>query len=183
MEEGQWRLPKLRCLHVKHTPAPSYLWQGKDDGGGASVCGLAPLEAVNAPRSVQPNRYVKEETTQVGGGKGSTVCLCKRPHDGERVTGQLSHNTLATAHAYNGTRPTTKKAAVPLPCHAGLCCKRSIAILSALRACESRSIANPERVKKVFVSLRNSIETVMVSVPFGCAETVFWDFRTKWACS
>ena len=65
-------------------------------------------EAVTAPWSVQPNRHV-EETTQVGGGKGLTVCLCKRPHEGERVTGQLSHNTLPTAHAHNGTWPTSKK--------------------------------------------------------------------------
>ena len=70
---------------------------------------LAPLEAVTAPWPVQPNIYVEEEATQVGGGKGLTVCLCKRPHDGERVTGQLSHNTLATAHAYNGTGTTSKK--------------------------------------------------------------------------
>ena len=33
---------------------------------------LAPIEAVTEPWSVQPNRYVHEETTQVGGGKGST---------------------------------------------------------------------------------------------------------------
>ena len=64
---------------------------------------LAPLEAVTAP-----NIYVKEETTQVGGGKGLTVCVCKRPHKGELVTGQLSHNTLVTAHAYNGTWHTKK---------------------------------------------------------------------------
>ena len=45
----------------------------------------------------------------MGGGKGLTVCLCKRPHEGERVAGQLSHNTLATAPADNGTEPTMKK--------------------------------------------------------------------------
>ena len=63
-------------------------------------------EVQDAPWSVQPNRYVEEETTQVG---GLTVCLCKHPHQGERVTGQLSHNTLATAHAYKGTWPTSLK--------------------------------------------------------------------------
>ena len=51
---------------------------------------LAPLEAVTAPRSVQPSSYVDEDTTQVGGGKGLTVSLCKRAHAGERVAGQLS---------------------------------------------------------------------------------------------
>ena len=89
--------------------APSYFWQGKDDGRGGSVCALAPLDAVTATWSVQPNRNVEEETTQVGGGKGLTVCLCKRAHEGEHVTGQLSHDTLATAHAYNGTWPISKK--------------------------------------------------------------------------
>ena len=108
---------------------------------------LAPFEAVTAPWSVQPNRYVDVETTQVGGVKGSPVCLCKRAHEGERVTGQLSHNTLSTAHEYNGTWSTSKKTAVRLPHHAGLCCTRCIAILSALRACENRIIANPGRVK------------------------------------
>ena len=83
---------------------------------------LAPLEAVAAPWSAQPNIYVEEETTQVGGGKCFTVCLCKRSHEGERVTGQLSHNTLATAHACNGIWPASKKKknAVRLPHHAGL---------------------------------------------------------------
>ena len=50
-----------------------------------------------------------EETTQVGGGKGLPVCLCKRSHEGERVTGELSHNTLATTTEYNGTWLTIKK--------------------------------------------------------------------------
>ena len=85
-------------------------------------------------------------------GRGLTVCLCKRAHEGERVTGQLSHNTLSTAHEYNGTWPTSKKTVVRFLCHAGLCCKRGIAILSALRACESWSSANLERVKKYFKS-------------------------------
>ena len=153
---------KLRCLQVKHISratgmwwrtarrrvwhtegAASYLWQGKADGRGASVCGLAPLEAVTAPWSVQPNRYVDEKTTQVGGDKGLTVCLCKRSHEGERVTRQFFHNTLSTAHENNGTWPTSLKKAVSLPCHAGLSCKRSIAILSALRACEGGSITIP----------------------------------------
>ena len=66
---------------------------------------LATLEAVTAPWSVQPNISVEEETTHADGGKGLTVCLCKRPHEAEHVTGQLSHNALATAHAYNGTWP------------------------------------------------------------------------------
>ena len=70
---------------------------------------LAPLDAVTAPWFVQPNIYVGEETTQVGDGKGLTVCLCKRPHEGERVTGQISRNTLATAHTHNGTWSTVKK--------------------------------------------------------------------------
>ena len=54
-------------------------------------------------------RHGEEETTQVGGGKDFTVCLCKRSHEGERVTGQLSHNALATAHEYNGTWPNSEK--------------------------------------------------------------------------
>ena len=109
---------------------------------------LAPFEAVTAPWSVQPNGYVDEETTQEGGGKGAPVCLCKRAHEGERGTGQLSHNT------FDGTRlqrhlahQLIKKRPVRLPLHVGLCCKRSVAILSALRACESWSIANPGRLK------------------------------------
>ena len=61
--------------------------------------------------------------------------------------GQLSHNTLAKAKENNGICLTSKKTAVRLPYHAGLCCTRSIEILSALRACESWSIANPGRVK------------------------------------
>ena len=64
---------------------------------------LAPLEAATAPRSVQPKSYVDKETTQVGGGKGLTVCLCNRSCEGERVTGQLSHNTISTARELNGT--------------------------------------------------------------------------------
>ena len=51
----QWRSARRRVWY--NEGAPSYLWQGKDDGRGASVCGLAPLEAVT-PWSVQPNRYV-----------------------------------------------------------------------------------------------------------------------------
>ena len=63
----------------------------------------APLEAETAPWSVQPNGYVDEETTQVGGGKGSTFSLRKRSREDERVTGQLSRNAISTAHEYSGT--------------------------------------------------------------------------------
>ena len=127
---------------------------------------LAPLEAVTAPWSVQPNIYVEEETTQAGGGKGFTVCPCKRPHEGERVTGQLSHSTHMRRQTHTTALGPPVKTAVRFPHHAGLCCKRGVAILSALRACENWSIANPGRVNKnVFFSRRNRIETVMDSVP------------------
>ena len=66
---------------------------------------LAPLEDAY----VQPNRYVDQEKTQVGGGKGSTVCLCKSSHEGERVTGQLSNSTLSRPHGYDSAWPTSKK--------------------------------------------------------------------------
>ena len=66
---------------------------------------LAPLEAVTAPWSVQPSSYVDEETTQVGGGKGLTVCLCMRPHEGGRATGQLSHLRRHTQTTAFGTKP------------------------------------------------------------------------------
>ena len=135
---------------------------------------LAPFETVTAPWSVHPSSYVDEDTTQVGGGKGLTVCLCKRSHEGERVTGHLSLNTLSTAHEYNGTWPTRKNA-VRVPSHAGLCCKRGIAILSALRACESWSIAKTERGKSIF-SRRNSIKTVMISVPLDVLKQYFGIF-------
>ena len=44
----------------------------------------------------------------------------------ERVTKQLSHNTISTAHEYNGTWSTSikKKNAVSSPYHAGLFCNR-----------------------------------------------------------
>ena len=58
-----------------------------------------------------------------------------------------------------------------LPYHAGLCCKRCIAILSALPACESWSIANPGRVRKKYFTVGETVSTI------GCIETVFWDFR------
>ena len=98
----QWRSARRRVWYTEG--APSYIWRGKDDDRGASVCGLAPLAAVTAPWSVQPNRYVEAETTHVGGGKGLTVCLCKRAHEGKRVAGQLSHYTLSTVHEYNGVK-------------------------------------------------------------------------------
>ena len=63
---------------------------------------LAPLEAVTAPWSVQPNIYVDEETTQVGGGKGLTVCLRNRSHKVERVTGRHT-NTTALGPTVNKT--------------------------------------------------------------------------------
>ena len=101
---------------------------------------------VTALWSVQPNRYVDEETTQMGGDKGLPVFLRKRAHEGERVTGQLSHNTLSTTHEYeyNGTWPTSKKT-LCVCLTTRLCCKRSIAMFNALRACESWSIADPGR--------------------------------------
>ena len=50
--------------------------------------------------------------------------------------------------------------------------------MSALRACESvRSIANPrEGKKKYFFSQRNSIETVLVSVPLDVLKQYFGIF-------
>ena len=102
------------------------------------------FEAVAAPVSVQPNRYVDEETTQVGGGNGLTVCLCKRSN---LPTTHFRRHKKTTALG-----PPVKKPAVRLFFyHAGLCSKRSIAILSALRACESWSIAHPGRVNKQFI--------------------------------
>ena len=40
--------------------------------------GVGAVEAAAARWSVQPDRYVDEVTTGVGGGKGLPVCLCKR---------------------------------------------------------------------------------------------------------
>ena len=143
---------------------------------------LAPFEALTAPWSDQPNRYVDEERAQVGGGKGLTLCLCKRAHEGERVGGQLFHHALSTAHEHNGTWTTTfffkkkEKNAVRLPYHAGLCCNRCIAILSALRACETWSIANPGSQTTVFFSRRKSTETVMVTVLLDVLKQYF----VKW---
>ena len=107
---------------------------------------LAPFEAVTAPRSVQPNRCVDEETTQVGGGKGSADCLCKRSHEGERVTRQLSHNTLATALKYNGTWPVSKKKPLCVSLTTRPLLQTGIAFSNALRACECWSIAYPAGV-------------------------------------
>ena len=90
LKEDQWKLSKLRCLYVKHISrdtgmqwrsarrrmwytegAASYLWQGKDDGRGASVCGLAPLGVVAAPWSVnQTDTWTKKSLF------GSHVCAC-----------------------------------------------------------------------------------------------------------
>ena len=107
----------------------------------------------------------KKRRQRVGGGNCFTFCLCKRPHEGERVTGQLSHNTFSTAHEYNGTWSTRKKLLCVWPYHAGLCCKRSIAILKSRRV-----------QKTVFFSRRNSIETVMVSVPLDVLNQYFGMF-------
>ena len=50
-------------------------------------------------------------------------------------------------------------------------------MLSALRACESWSLANAGEGKKtVFFSGRNSIETVMVSVPLDVLKQYFGIF-------
>ena len=125
---------------------------------------LAPFEAVTKPWSVQPKRYVDEETTRVGGGKGLPGCLCKRAHEGGRVAGQLSHTALSTAEN-NDTWPTSKKP--------------GIAILSALRACESWGIANPRRVENSIFRRRNSIETAIISVPLDVFKQYFVFFFLK----
>ena len=136
--------------------------------------GAGAVQSCDGARA-QPNRYADEVTTLVGGGKGLTVCLCKRSHEGERFTKQLCHNTISTAHEYNGTQPTSKTYAACLPYHAGLCCKRCIAILSALRACESSSTANPQRdqKKKVFFSRRNNVETTIISASLDVLKQYF----------
>ena len=87
--------------------------------------------------------------------------------------------TTFPQHTFDGARnngiwPTSEKTAVRLPYHAGLCCKRGIAILSALRVCESWSIANPGN-KTVFFSRRNSSDFSTI----GCFETVFFRFSKK----
>ena len=91
----------------------------------------------------------------------------KRSH--RWVVARAYQSVCASAHtkvgALQGNFPTThlrlhtnttalgrpvQKTAVRLPYHACLCCKRGITILSALRACESWSIANLGRVKKQY---------------------------------
>ena len=144
---------------------------------------LASLEVVTAPWSVQPNRHVEEETTQVGGGQGSTstVCLCKRPHDGERVAGQLSHNALATAHAYNGTWPTSKKPLCVQKKNCAFAVPRGPLLQTVYCDFECASslweyCQSWEGKKTVFFSRRNSIETVMLSVPLDVLRQYFWIF-------
>ena len=67
--------------------------------------------------SNQTDTWTKRRHRWVG--KGLTVCLCKHAHEGERVTGQLSHNILA-AHAHNGTWPTRKTLCVCLTTRASV---------------------------------------------------------------
>ena len=112
---------------------------------------LASFEAVMAPWFFQPNRYVDETTTQVDGGEGLPVCPCKRLHEGERVTGQLSRSTLSTVHEYNGNWPTSKeqRCAFASPRGPLFFFERGIAIWAALRACGSWTIANPGRATKL----------------------------------
>ena len=94
-----------------------------------------------------------------------------------------SQGNFPTTHLRRHTHTTTmgppvkKKNAVRLLFHTGFCCKRCIEMLSALRACESWSIANPGRDKKtVFFSRRNNIETVMVSVTLDVLKQYFGIF-------
>ena len=64
---------------------------------------LVPLEAVTAPWSVQPSRCVDDDTTQVGRGKGLTVCLCKRERiAGSFPTAHFRWCTNTTAHQWEG---------------------------------------------------------------------------------
>ena len=67
-ERAIWPRCSGRVYGVGFTEgAALYLWQGSDDGRGASVCGLAPPEAVIAPWD--------EDTTLTGGGRRSqSVC-------------------------------------------------------------------------------------------------------------
>ena len=74
-----------------------------------------------------------------------------------------------------------KKNAMRLPYHAGLCCKPGIAILSALRACESWSIiTNPGRSENSMFSLRNSIVSAMMSIPLDVLKRIFGSSQPRW---
>ena len=86
---------------------------------------------------------------------GVTVSQCKRAHEGERVTGQLSHNTPSTAHEYNGTWLTSKKSAVRLPYNAELCWRVGI-------------LPIPERVKKSAFSVGETVLKQQWLVPAEC---------------
>ena len=106
-----------------------------------------------------------------------------------RAYQSVCENAHTNVSALQGNFPTTHlrrhtnttalgppEKTVRLLYHAGLCCKRSIAIPSALRARESWSTANPRRIKKTLFSRRNSIETVMISVPLDVLKQYFWIF-------
>ena len=97
------------------------------------------LKLWTEPWSVQRNINVEEEATQVGGGKGLNSLSVQAPtRRRARYRAIFTTTAFATGHAYNGTWPAIeKKTAVALRHLAGHCCKRSIAILTPLRACES----------------------------------------------